>query len=242
MTEYKAVLTCTDKHLHDWFAIVCSDTLVREQTTFMTAYSVLLGTTLTSDTVWRYFFKAVQRPSLLPKDSDEFRGWYDTLPQTQPKQSEAYQAWQKATPQMQPKESEAYQAWQKATPQLQPKESEAYQAWHQVGQKANPQMQPKKSEAFREWLQAVRGNASQRSVDSHQWFKSKPPTADTDVRRSWYSVGNAIAPCTDCRHQLTDLPLPTVWAKLQDGKYQKGHSQSPQPYSKQEVSRPVLRV
>ena len=110
---------------------------------FMTAYFVLLGTTLTSDTVWRYFFKAVQRPSLLPKDSAEFRGWYDALPQTQPKESEAFQAWQKA--------------WQKAS----------------------PQMQLKKSEAFREWLQAVRENASQRSVDSHLWFKSKPPTADS---------------------------------------------------------------
>jgi len=35
----------------------------------------------------------------------------------------------------------------------------------------------------------VRENASQRSVDAHQWFKSKPPTADTDVdvRRLWYA-------------------------------------------------------
>jgi len=63
-----------------------------------------------------------------------------------------------------------------------------------VGQKANPQMQPKKSEAFREWQQAVRENASQRSVDSHLWFKSKLPTADTDmvVKRSWYSQKTAI--------------------------------------------------
>jgi len=53
-----------------------------------------------------------------------------------------------------------------------------------------PQLQPKKSEAFREWLQTVRENASQRSVDAHQWFKSKPPTADTDVvvRRLWYAA------------------------------------------------------
>jgi len=214
----------------------------------MTAYSVLLGTTLTSNTVWRYFFKAVQRPSLLPKDSAEFRGWYDTLPQTQLKESEAYQAWhkvlpltqlkeseayqtwrkakpqmqskeseahqawhkalpltqlkeseayqtwRKANPHMQPKESEAHQAWHKALPQTQLKESEAYQTWRKAWQKANPHMQPKKSEAFREWLQAVRENASQRSVDSHLWFKSKPPTADTDmtVRRSWYSKNPAI--------------------------------------------------
>ena len=56
-------------------------------------------------------------------------------------------------------------------------------------QKAAPQMQPKTSEAFREWLQAVRENASKQSVDSHLWFKSKSPTADTDedVRRLWYS-------------------------------------------------------
>jgi len=107
---------------------------------------------VTSDIVWDYFFKAVQRPSLLPKDSAEFQGWYDALPQTQPKKSEAFQGW--------------YKAWEKATPQL----------------------QPKKSEAFREWLRTVRENASQRSVDAHQWFKSKPPTADTDVvvMRLWY--------------------------------------------------------
>jgi len=80
-----------------------------EQTAFLTAYSGLLGTTLTSDAVWRYFFKAVQRPSLLPKDSAEFRGWYDTLPQTHHKDSETYQAWKKANSQMQPKESKAYQ-------------------------------------------------------------------------------------------------------------------------------------
>jgi len=79
-------------------------------------------------------FMAVQRPSLLPKDSAEFRGWYDTLPQTQPKESEAFQAWQKALPQTQLKESEAYKAWQKANLHVQPKESEAYQAW----QKADP--------------------------------------------------------------------------------------------------------
>ena len=46
MTEYKAVLTCTDKRLHD------CDTLVREQTVFMKAYSVLLGTPLTSCASW----------------------------------------------------------------------------------------------------------------------------------------------------------------------------------------------
>jgi len=36
---------------------------------------------------------------------------------------------------------------------------------------------------------AVRENASQRSVDTHQWIKSKPATADTDadVRQMWYS-------------------------------------------------------
>jgi len=93
--------------------------------------------------------KTVQRPSLLPKDSAEFRGWYDTLPQTQPQDLAEFRGWQKAL----------------------------------------PQMQPKKSEAFREWLQATRENASQRSVDLHQKFKSKPPTADTDVavRRLWYN-------------------------------------------------------
>jgi len=215
MTEYKAVLTCTDKRLHD------CDTLVREQTVFMRAYSVLLGTPLTSNIVWRYFFKAVQRPSLLPKDSAEFQGWYDALPQTQSKNSEAYQAWEKATPQLQSKDSEAYQAWEKATPQTQSKDSETYQAWekanpqvqskdseayqawekatpqlqskdseaYQAWEKATPQLQPKKTEAFREWLRTVRENASQRSVDAHQWFKSKPPTADTDavVRQLWYS-------------------------------------------------------
>ena len=148
-------------------ACVCNDTFRCEQTAFLTVNSGLLGTTLTSDAVWRYFFKAVQRPSLLPKDSSEFLGWYDTLPQTQPKESEGYQAWKKACPQMQPKESEAYQGWQTAT----------------------PQMQPKKSEAFRGWLQADRKSASKQSVDSHAWFKAKPPTADTDkeVRRLWYS-------------------------------------------------------
>jgi len=126
---------------------------------------------VSSDIVWDYFFKAVQRPSLLPKDSAEFQGWYDTLPQTQPKTSEAYKAW--------------YKACEKATPQLQPKKSEAYKAW----EKATPHQQPKKSEAFREWLRTVRESASQRSVDAHQWFKSKPPTADTDVfvRRLWYA-------------------------------------------------------
>ena len=132
---------------------------------------MLLGTPFISNTVWRYFFKAAQRPSLLPKDSAEFRGWYDTLPQTQPKDSEAYQAWEQTNPQLQPKDSEAYRAWEKAR------------------QKATPQMQPKKTKAFREWLQAVRENASKKSVDAHLWFKSKPTTADTneDVRRLRYS-------------------------------------------------------
>jgi len=121
---------------------------------------------LTSDIVWDYFFKAVQRSSLMPKESAEFQEWYDALPQTQPKSSEAYQAWEKATPQLQHKGSEAYQAWEKAS----------------------PSMQPKKSDAFREWLRTMRENASQRSVDAHQWFKSKPPTADTDesVKQWWY--------------------------------------------------------
>jgi len=130
-------------------------------------FSGLLGTTLTSDAVWRYFFKAIQRPSLLPKDSAEFRGWYDTLLQTQPKDSVAYQGWYDTLLQTQPKDSEAYQEWQKAA----------------------PMMQPKESEAFREWLQAVRENASKKSVDAHLWFKSKPTTADTneDVRRLRYS-------------------------------------------------------
>jgi len=95
----------------------------------------------------------VQRPSLLPKDSAEFRGWYEALPQTQLKDSQAYKAWAKA--------------WAKGA----------------------PPMQPKKTEAYREWLRAVRENASRQSVDSHQWFKSKPATADTDadVRQLWYS-------------------------------------------------------
>ena len=112
MTEYRALTVvariimstqptaCIDKHSHDWFAIVCSDTLGREQTALMTAYSVLLGATLTSDNVWRYFMKSVQRPSLLPKDSAEFRGWHDTLPQTQPKESKVHQVWRKALQQM----------------------------------------------------------------------------------------------------------------------------------------------
>jgi len=69
---------------------------------------------VSSDIVWDYFFKAVQRPSLLPKDSAEFQGWYDTLPQTQPKKSEAYKAWEKATPQLQPKKSEAFREWLQA--------------------------------------------------------------------------------------------------------------------------------
>jgi len=139
MTEYKAILACTDKHLHD------CDTLVCEQTAFLTAYSAILGRRLTSDIVWDYFFKAVQRPSLLPKDSAEFLGWYDALPQTQSKSSDAYKAWAKALPQTQSKDSDAYKAWAKASP--------------------SPMMQPKKTEAFREWLQAVRESASQRSVD-----------------------------------------------------------------------------
>jgi len=161
MGAYNAVLTCADIRLY------ANHTLVCEQTAFLQAYSVLHGAPVSSDIVWDYYLKAVQRPSLLPKDSAEFQGWYDTLPQTQPKTSEAYKAWEKTNPHMQPKTSEAYKAWEQALPQL----------------------QPKTSEAFREWLQTVRENASQRSVDAHQWFKSKPPTADTDVdvRRLWYA-------------------------------------------------------
>ena len=140
---------CVGNYLCDWFTIVCSDIFRCEQTAFLTAYSGLLGTTLTSDAVWRYFFKAIQRPSLLPKDSAEFRGWYDTLPQTQPK------------------DSEAHQGWQKAAPMMQPKDSEVYQGWHDEWQKAASMMQPKESEAFREWLQAVCENVSKQSVDAH---------------------------------------------------------------------------
>jgi len=74
MREYKAILTSADKHLHDCDMFEC------EQTAFLKAYSALLGVPLTSDIVWDYFFKAVQRPSLLPKDSAEYQEWYNQLP------------------------------------------------------------------------------------------------------------------------------------------------------------------
>ena len=52
----------------------------------------------------------------------------------------------------------------------------------------------------------MRENASQRSVDAHQWFKSKPPTADTDavVRRLWYGQTPTLyKSCTgsDAKHR-----------------------------------------
>jgi len=65
--EYQALLTSTDMPLHDCELFDC------EQTALLKAYSGILGVTLTSDEVWDYFFKSVQRPSLLPKDSAEFQ-------------------------------------------------------------------------------------------------------------------------------------------------------------------------
>ena len=137
MTGYKAILTCTDKHLHD------CDTLVCEQTAFLKAFSALLGAPLTSDLSGTTSSRRCRDPE---KDSEAYQAWEKANPQLQSKDSEAYQAWEKATPQLQSKDSEAYQAWAKATPQLQSKDSEAYQAWA----KATPSLQPKKTEAFRE--------------------------------------------------------------------------------------------
>jgi len=159
--EHRALLTSADIPLHDCELFDC------EQTALLKAYSGILGVILTSDEVWDYFFKAVQRPSLLPKDSAEFQAWYNALPQKQPMDSESYKAW--------------YKAYEKTTPHLQSKDSEAYKAWYKAYEKTTPPMQPKNSDAFREWLQRVREHATQRSVDAHDWFKSKPPTADRDA-------------------------------------------------------------
>ena len=58
----------------------------------------------------RYLGKSVQRPSQLPKESAEYRGWYDALPQKQPKGSAQYGDWYKALPQAQPKKTEAFRS------------------------------------------------------------------------------------------------------------------------------------
>ena len=55
--EHQAMLTSADTHLHDCDMFDC------EQTALLKAYSRVLGAALTSDVVWDYFFKAVQRPS-----------------------------------------------------------------------------------------------------------------------------------------------------------------------------------
>jgi len=55
--EHQAMLTSADTHLHDCDMFDC------EQTALLKAYSGVLGAALTSDVVWDYFFKAVQRPS-----------------------------------------------------------------------------------------------------------------------------------------------------------------------------------
>ena len=57
MREHQAMLTSADTHLHDCDMFDC------EQTALLKAYSGVLGAALTSDVVWDYFFKAVQRPS-----------------------------------------------------------------------------------------------------------------------------------------------------------------------------------
>ena len=71
MTGHKVVFTHTDQHLHK------CNTIVREQTVYSKAFYMLVGAPLPSDIDWRHFSKAVQRPSLLPKESAEYREWYD---------------------------------------------------------------------------------------------------------------------------------------------------------------------
>jgi len=136
--------------------IVCSDTFRCGQTAFLTAYSGLLGTTLTSDAVWHYFFKAVQRPSLLPKDSAEFLGWYDTLPQTHRKDSLTYQAW--------------YDKWKMATLQTQSKESEAFRGWLQAVRESAS----KQSVETHAWFKAKPPTADTDKDVRRLWFSQKP--------------------------------------------------------------------
>jgi len=140
---------------------------------------MLVGAPLPSDFDYRYFGKSVQRASQLPKESAEYRGWYDALPQKQPKGSAQYGDWYKALPQTQPKKTEAFRAWLR-----------------QVRESAS-----QRSTDIHQWFKSKPANADSDAVAKLMRYKQKPsvrksltgPDAKTQPSRAFGArMGAAI--------------------------------------------------
>ena len=125
---------------------------MREQSVYSKAFRMLVGAPLPSDVEYYHFAKSVQRPSTLPKESAEYRGWYELLPQTQDRDSAQYGDWYNALPNTKAKDSEAFRTWLRNVREGVSQRSEDMHQWH----KSKP------------------ADASSNINAKRMWYKQKP--------------------------------------------------------------------